>query len=297
MLFSVVIPTYNRALLLQQALRSVYAQSFTDYEVIVVDDGSTDTTGAELERLGKNIRVFHQQNAGPGAARNLGARHAVGEYLAFLDSDDLWFPWTLMTFANLISKHHAPAILSAHIHEFEHQTDLGQVTETPLKMEAFTDYLASSQKGYYVGAGMAVLRRKEYTTIGGFKNRRINCEDHDLTLRMGDAFGFVQITSPVTLAYRRHVTSTTNNLLLTIKGSLYMVGQERRGLYPGGVARALDRRRILTRHVRPVTVECLKRGLRNDAWQLYRATFRWHIDLGRWNYLLGFPLKALLTTG
>jgi glycosyltransferase involved in cell wall biosynthesis len=96
MLFSVIIPTYNRAALLCTALDSVFAQTFTDYEVIVVDDGSTDGTAAMVASYGGRVRYFQQQNKGPGAARNLGAQHATGEYLAFLDSDDLWFPWTLL---------------------------------------------------------------------------------------------------------------------------------------------------------------------------------------------------------
>src|SRR4051794_5139151 len=108
MRFSVIIPTYNRLQLLKEALDSVWRQTFTDYEVIVVDDGSTDGTRDYLESLGDKLRFFVQPRRGPGAARNLAAQHANGEYLAFLDSDDLWFPWTLATFAEVISRHRFP---------------------------------------------------------------------------------------------------------------------------------------------------------------------------------------------
>ena len=102
MLFSVIIPTYNRAPLLRQALDSVLAQEFTDFELIVVDDGSTDETLTVARSYGDQVRLVPQEHRGPGVARNRGAEHASGEYVAFLDSDDVWFPWTLGTFASII---------------------------------------------------------------------------------------------------------------------------------------------------------------------------------------------------
>jgi len=74
MLFSVVIPTFNRVHLLARTLESVWRQRFTDYEVIVVDDGSTDGTQAYLQGVGNKVRVIRQANSGPGAARNIGVR-------------------------------------------------------------------------------------------------------------------------------------------------------------------------------------------------------------------------------
>src|SRR5450830_1529256 len=93
--FSIVIPTYNRMKFLQQALDSVWAQTHDDYEIIVVDDGSTDGTKDYLASLDGRVKTVRQSNSGPAAARNLGVRQAKGEYVAFLDSDDLWFPWAL----------------------------------------------------------------------------------------------------------------------------------------------------------------------------------------------------------
>src|SRR3954453_7371445 len=102
MLFSVIIPAHNRVGLIGQTLKSIWAQSFTDFEVIVVDDGSIDGTVEFLRSLKEHVTVLSQRNRGPGAARNLGASHAKGEYLAFLDSDDLWFRWTLEVYAQVI---------------------------------------------------------------------------------------------------------------------------------------------------------------------------------------------------
>ena len=95
-LVSVIIPTYNRAHLVTGAIESVLAQTFTDYEIIVVDDGSTDATGEVLsQRYGDRIRYLYQANAGRSVTRNRGVDLAKGEYVAFLDSDDLWLPQKL----------------------------------------------------------------------------------------------------------------------------------------------------------------------------------------------------------
>src|SRR5262249_49336199 len=92
-LFSVIIPTFDRIQMLKHALDSVFRQRSTDFEIIVVDDGSSDGTVDYLRRLERGVTVYTQRNSGPSAARNLGASQACGRYLAFLDSDDLWFPW------------------------------------------------------------------------------------------------------------------------------------------------------------------------------------------------------------
>jgi len=87
---SVIIPTYNREKYVARAVDSVLAQTYRDFEIIIVDDGSTDQTQQVLAGYGDRIRYVYQENAGPGAARNLGIRISTGEYLAFLDSDDMW---------------------------------------------------------------------------------------------------------------------------------------------------------------------------------------------------------------
>lgn len=91
--FSVIIPTYNRAESILETLDSCFAQSFTDFEIVVVDDGSSDTTLDVLHAIeDTRLVVVSQENAGPAAARNHGMRQANGQYIAFLDSDDTWYP-------------------------------------------------------------------------------------------------------------------------------------------------------------------------------------------------------------
>ncbi len=91
-LVSIIIPTYNRAGLICQTIDNVFQQTYTRFELIIVDDGSTDDTLANLRQSGQKIRVIEQQNSGPAVARNRGAAAARGEIIAFQDSDDLWKP-------------------------------------------------------------------------------------------------------------------------------------------------------------------------------------------------------------
>src|SRR5271156_2034659 len=89
---SVIIPTYNYGRFVTEAVDSVLAQSYTDHEVIVVDDGSVDDTPERMQPYAERVRYLRQPNQGPSAARNNGIEAARGEYVAFLDADDLWHP-------------------------------------------------------------------------------------------------------------------------------------------------------------------------------------------------------------
>ncbi|MBW2252437.1 MAG: glycosyltransferase family 2 protein, partial [Deltaproteobacteria bacterium] len=94
-LVTVIIPTYNRGWILKEAIDSVLSQDFEDFELIVVDDGSTDNTCDILDGYARDIIVLRQDNRGVSAARNAGIAFASGHFIAFLDSDDLWLPGKL----------------------------------------------------------------------------------------------------------------------------------------------------------------------------------------------------------
>ncbi len=110
---SVVIPTYNRARYVAEAVESVFAQTFKDYEVIVVDDGSTDNTKEVLDPYMGRIRYVRQENRGVGAARNRGISEARGEFVAFLDSDDVWEVEALETFLATFQEEDVAIVASA----------------------------------------------------------------------------------------------------------------------------------------------------------------------------------------
>jgi hypothetical protein len=103
-LVTAIIPTYNRANLVSDAIQSVLRQTYTKVEIIVVDDGSNDSTCEILQKFGDAITVLQQRNAGPAAARNRGIATAQGEFVAFLDSDDIWLPTKLERQVSLLER-------------------------------------------------------------------------------------------------------------------------------------------------------------------------------------------------
>lgn len=296
-LFSVIVPTHNRLELLKLTVRSVRQQSFSDCEIIAVDDGSEDGTPDWLAENDDWLRAIRQSNRGPGAARNAGARIARGDYLAFLDSDDVWFPWTLDVYREAIVRFDRPAFLAGKPHVFSDEADLSSIKRLPPTAEQFRDYFASGDEWRWWGVSSFVVRRDVFIAAGGFIEDRVNAEDADLALKLGAAPGFVQITTPVTFAYREHAANVKDDLGKSLAGIQHILTFEKCGGYPGGTARARERRQILTRHVRPVALDCARRGHQGEAWHFYCSTFAWNLSLGRLKYLAGFPFIALLEFG
>lgn len=293
-LFSVVIPAFNRAELIRRTVDSVLAQETCDHEVIVVDDGSTDGTVAALAGYGSRVCVLEQSNSGPAVARNLGIQHARGDYIATLDSDDLWFPWTLAIYAEAIRTHRRPAFVAGSPFVFRNEEEIQTVTRRPLRAEVFTDYLASGEAWRWFGASSFVLRADAVRAVGGFSDQWINSDDADLALRLGVAPGFVDVQAPATFAYREHAGSLKSKADISFRSLAYMIAQEAAGAYPGGAVRQRERWQILTRHVRPYTLACLGTAAAAHGWSLYRRTFAWHLALLRLRYLCSYPALAAL---
>jgi GT2 family glycosyltransferase len=296
-LFSVIVPTLDRVELLKQTLNSVFRQRFDSFEMIVVDDGSKDETVDYLRTLGRRVTALSQPNCGPAAARNLGARHAQGAYLAFLDSDDLWFPWTLEAYAAVLQNAGQPCFLAGKPQRFGTDKPVPEAGSHAVQWDHFADYLASGADWRWWGVSSFVVKRSTFSEAGGFSVGLLSGEDADLALRIGTAPGFVQVTAPITFAYREHagnMTLMTLNVGRTLQAAKHSIRVEHCGGYPGGARRRLQRWRILTRHIRPVALACARSGLAREAWALYWYTFRWHVALRRWRFLAGFPVRALI---
>jgi hypothetical protein len=292
-LFSVIIPTFNRAALIGRTVDSVLAQERSDLEVIVVDDGSADGSLELLQRYGGRIQILRQANKGPGAARNLGLKQASGEYVAFLDSDDLWFPWTGATYQEAIERHGRPGFIAGKPFVFSSDDAPLPTSGDELKTLVFADYYASGDAWRWYSASSFVMRREEFLSVGGFTDNWVNGEDNHATMRMGTAKTFVQITSPATFGYRQHANSAMSNQERNIAGMHLLIDDEIAGRFPGGDVRAKERTRIISRSVRAMAISLLNSGDRRAAWELYRRTFGWNLGLGRWAFLAGFPGRAL----
>ena len=179
-LVSVVIPTYNRAELVREAVASVLAQNYRPLELIVVDDGSDDATGDTLARY-PEVRVLRQAHTGmPGQVRNAGARLARGEYLAFLDSDDLWLPQKL---ARQVPA--ATAAGAAISHTRERWVRSGRViSQRTQRHRRSGDLFADSLRKCVIGPSTVLLRRALFEQAGGFREDLEIAEDYELWLRL-----------------------------------------------------------------------------------------------------------------
>lgn len=295
--FTTIVPVYNRAGLVAQTLDAVLAQQGVTQEVIVVDDGSTDDTPRVLERYADRVRILRQDNAGPGPARNRAITEAAGRYIAFCDSDDLWLDWTLATYKDVIEQCGHPTLIASPVLAFGSVEQVQAIERKDLRFSQYDDYFASARDARWIVPCGACVCADTLRKIKGFVDKRMNFEDSDLWLRLGTGQGFVRIEAPICAARRKHDSNVTADLTRTIEGIDHIIEQEETERYPGGTQRRRQRLTLLTRHVRPVSLECIRRGRRDAAWRFYRASFGWHLRLGRLRYLLGFPVYAMMHRG
>lgn len=174
MLMSVIIPLYNKELSIVSTLQTVLDQTFSDYEIVIVDDGSTDSSVAEVEKVqDSRIRLIHQQNAGVSAARNRGIKEAKGDLIAFLDADDEWKPEYLATQYYLFRKYPECDIFACN---YEFRDISGNVTSTILHKLSFagddgilTNYFEVASCSHPPLWTSAVMVKKQaLLSIGGF---------------------------------------------------------------------------------------------------------------------------------
>jgi hypothetical protein len=297
MRFSIIIPTFNRIDLLRQTLNSLRAVDLHVHEVLVVDDGSTDGTAEWLPEHHSGVRLLRQNNAGPGSARNRGIEAATGDWVVFLDSDDLWFPWTLDHLARTAAATGA-ALLFLKPFRFTEPEEIARLAvpagDRELRWEVFTDYFASGKVWRWWGASSFAARR-EAIGAARFSERQINGEDSDWIMKLGDGKRVAQLTGAPTFGYREHGGSLMADWRKTLDGAINLVENEMAGVYPGGKARRQDRTRILGRHLRPVVLEALSRGQRDDALDLMRRTWRWSLEERRFRFLAAFLYRFLTT--
>jgi glycosyltransferase involved in cell wall biosynthesis len=291
--FTIIIPVYNRAKLIEQTLCSVFNQTFTDYEVVVVDDGSTDDTPAVLSRLAGRIRAVRQKNSGPAGARNRGMACATGNYIAFLDSDDLWFPWTLATFRRAIEENRNPALLLAQPLRFSDVQQIAGYRPGLWGVRRYPDFLSAVEEPFFLGSGATVVRNDAVYGKIRFPEVRFNGEDMHFLLQLGAVPGFVVIDSPLTFACRQHSASEMASQDKTYRGLCFLVQSEKCGAYGVGVGRRRDRRRFLALHLRSWCVTFLRWRNFGRAFRLYFMGLWWQVRLKRFRFLLGMPAAAV----
>lgn len=195
---SVIIPTHNRAGFLAQAIDSVLAQSHANFELIVVDDGSTDDTEPLLASYGKSLISLRQENRGPSAARNAGIREARHPLLAFLDSDDRFTKNKLAL--QIAAMEAQPEMLISHTQEtwFRNGRHLNQKKR---HAKEGGDIFARSLDLCVVGMSTVMARRELFDRVGLFDESFPCCEDYELWLRASAAHPFLLVDAALTVKH------------------------------------------------------------------------------------------------
>ena len=198
---SIVLPTYNRCRLVCRAIDSVLNQSYVAYELIVVDDGSTDATGDRLASYGDRVTVIKQANRGVSAARNTGIQAASGEFIALLDSDDVWLPQKLERQIAFFRAN--PNTMICQTEEIwirkgvrvnpgkRHKKHSGMIFEKTLPL-------------CLVSPSAVMMRKSLFDEVGLFDESLPACEDYDLWLRISWKYPVHLIDTPLIIKHGGH---------------------------------------------------------------------------------------------
>ena len=239
---SVLIPSYNCVKFLPEAIKSVLNQTYQDFEIIIIDDGSTDNTKDIVDSFKKQylnqIQYIYQENKGLAIARNTGLEHAQGQYIALLDADDVWLPERLEAEIHVIESDPSIGLVHANITKI---SPTGEFLDTPIRQKQFLsgniyEYIFLRKADI---ACPTVLFRKECCKQAGMFDpnlTRLGCEDRDLWLRISKDYKITYVDK-VLANYRVSPESMSRNLKKMLEARLYVIDkycpkndQSKRGL-------------------------------------------------------------------
>jgi len=231
-LVSVIIPAYNAAGFIGETLNSVFSQTYSNYEVIVVNDGSPDT--AELEKVLAPFRdrliYLEQENKGPSAARNNAIGKARGEFVAFLDSDDIWLPDYLAEQIRFLNGEQAFDMVYSDATLFGDGPLSGRrfmesaPSTGPVTFESLLLYQTS------VITSCTVVRRQSVIDAGLFDERFVRCEDFDLWIRLAHRGARIGFQEQVLARHRMHIASLAANQIAMVESQIEILKKAKQNL-------------------------------------------------------------------
>jgi len=208
-LVSVVIPTYNRADYIAETIESVLGQTYENIEIIVIDDGSTDSTRELVERFTPRVRYVWQENSERGASRNHGLRLAGGEFIAFLDSDDLWLPDKAAEGVDFLTAHPAVGLIGTDAMQIDGEGKENRILRARGYSGQVTEKLLQNN---FIIMPTHLARTSAVKKVGGFREERqlSGSEDWELWVRLSLVADIVYLPR-VTAKYRVHTANTMSS--------------------------------------------------------------------------------------
>ena len=211
MKISVVIPTYNRIALVERAIDSVLRQSIKPFDIIVVDDGSDDGTSEMIQKKYRSINLVQQQNSGVSAARNNGIKHAKGDWIALLDSDDEWTEKKLENQVNRLIKN--PDYHFCHTNEIWIRN--GVRVNQKKRHQKYGGYIFDKCLDICrISPSSTLFKKNILEHVGWFDTQLPVCEDYDLWLRITADYKILFVDEPLIIKYGGH----TDQLSQSVEG-------------------------------------------------------------------------------
>lgn len=269
---SVIIPTYNRAPFITQALESVFAQTFKDFEIIVVDDGSTDNTQEVLKKFDGRIISILQENQGISPTRNRGIKLALGQYIAFLDSDDFWTPEKLEDQVKVLYANPKVGIVYSRMPIINAQGVKIGMKPSGVSGRNFRELL---EVWGDLPTSTVMVRRECFDKAGFFDPELQTGEDIELWIRIARHYDLHEIENKIHAYYRRHEEQITKSRIKVHSG-LIKIYTKIYNDYPEA-SKGLMRRRIVESQY-SLSKDYLNEGKYNNALMI------------TWRAIVGFPL-------
>ena len=221
-LISVIIPCYNGAAYLAEAVASIRRQDYPAVEIIIIDDGSTDDSAAVAATLdGDDLQYFHQQNLGAPGARNTGLKKASGGVISFLDADDVWSDNKLEVQMSLLNVHPEAGIVVGY----------SQTMQLTSRDQGNSVFEHISDPAPLLSLSCAAIRRSVFDTVGFMDQAQRYCDDWDWFMRVREQGIVIKIHTDLVHYYRRHESNMTNEVEIGNQQTLLML------------KKSLDRRR------------------------------------------------------
>jgi glycosyltransferase involved in cell wall biosynthesis len=272
---SICIPTYNREELLKETIESIFMQTYKDYEVVIVDDGSTDDTEQMIKDTGYPVRYYWQENSGDAAARNKLIKLADGRYISFLDSDDLLPPDALERMVDVMSQEPEDVIVYGPYVAIDRD---GNVCKRKRK-KLYSGYITQDLfENILVHSCGSMFPKKVLEEAGGFNEALPLCADYDLWLRLSQKYRFIAINEP--LFKRRRHSGNLSQYSFTNRKTEFDVLEN--FYYNGGGEKSISQRRAMKRLSKEGyrAGKCaIRESLPEPACQLLRQSFRRHPNL------------------